>query len=290
MASPAVGCICTFMGRRLLLRNSLYRCMLAINCTINLIVGIAVIMNSVFYIRQHREDPVSRFLGHMVLYIAAYITIKIMPLFFVSLGRLIGDEQIYEIGMAISRLVWFPSNLIFFITRLCEPHIREYLKDYMKNLLPRLRVWFYSLRKEDADNLISSRRLLAIKIIDDRKLMKIEQIFIAVSIAHLNASSLSRASVNYESKRPRDKDETDNEVIKNSHLEVLEDSRISEECNIYLDSSIKIEYMRYGVQSYNRIMDRRTSEISPHMIETREVGSSQSSSNFSEVDCRAISK
>lgn len=278
------------MASRLLLRNSLYRCMLAINCTINVIIGVAVIMNSVYYIRNYRDDPVSKFLRHMVLYIATYITMKIMPLFFMSLGKLIGDKQILETGIAISAIVWFPSNLIFFITRLCEPHIRDYLKDYMKNLVPRFRIWFYSLKKEDAESLISSRRLLAIEILDDRKLMKIEQIFIAVSIAYLNAPSLSRASVNSLNKRPKDEDERDYIVIENTHLEVLEDTMISDKCNIYLDPSIYICYKEYGVQSSQKIMDSRIEESSQYNIVTTEAASSQQSSNFSEVDCRAISK
>lgn len=85
-----------------------------------------------------------------------------------SLGKLIGDKQILETGMTISGFVWFPSNLIFFITRLCEPHIREYLKDYMKDLLLKFRVSLFSLKKDDRSNLISSRYLLAMKIFDKK--------------------------------------------------------------------------------------------------------------------------
>jgi len=219
-----------------------------------------------------------------------------MPLLFISLAKIYGDKQILKIGSAIFGLVWFPSNLIFFITRLCEPHIREHIKEYLKDLISKLRVWFYSIKKEDATSLNPSNKyLLSIEILDERKLMKIEQIFIAVSVSYLNAPSLSRDSIYSLRKGPRDEDEIEYEVIKHSDLILLDDNRISSKCNIYLDHTAYIEYRRYGVQSSQRIMDmdtinNRRVESSEIAFDAMHVPSSQTSSEFSTVDCRAVSE
>jgi hypothetical protein len=268
--------------------------MLLINCAINIIIGTAVITNSLMYIRQHIENNELRFLRHMILYIASYIIVKIIPLFYMSLGKLIGDKKILTIGMAISGLVWFPSNLIFFITRLCEPHIREHIKEYWKDLISRLKVWFYSRKKEDVKSLNPRNKyLLSIEILDDRKLMKIEQIFIAVSVSYTISESHSRDDVSSWIKRPKDEDEIEYEVIKHSNLDLLNDDGFASKCNIHLDHTAYIEYKRYGVQSFQRFMDNienKRAEPSQPIFDRMQVPSSQPSSDFSAVNWHDISK
>lgn len=120
--------------------------------------------------------------------------------------------------------------------------------------------------------------------------MKIEQIFIAVCVSYFNATSISRASTSSLSRRQRDQDEIEYELINHSDLYKLNDPKISEKCNIYSDHSIDIEYMRYGVQSSQNIMDTRRVESSQLGVDIMQVEYYQRSNSFTDIDCHTIAK
>lgn len=237
------------MGSILLSRNSLNRWLLLINCSINIIIASSVIINSVYYIKYNEYGPISRFLRHMILYIASYIALKILPLFCMNLARLIGDQEFIAGEMMAGKVVWYPSNLIFFLTRLCEPHIREYLKEYMRYMVIRFKVWYYKRKEEDRTSTVTNTTLLASEMFDEMKLKKIEQIFLAVSISYFKSPCYLTPGSSY-SKTSKDKrleDEYDYEFINQNDLNILNDPSISQKCNIYIDQSVYIEYKRYGV-------------------------------------------
>lgn len=222
------------MASILLSRNSLYRWVLLINCAINIIIATSVIINSVYYVKYNEHGPVSRFLRHMILYIASYIILKVLPLFCMNLAKLIGDQEIIAGEMVAGKVVWYPSNLIFFLTRLCEPHIREYLKESLRYIVMRFKVWYYKRKEEDRTSTVTSTTLLASEMFDEMKLKKIEQIFLAVSICYFKFPCYLTPSSNY-SKTSKDKrleEEYDYEFINQNDLNILNDASISQKCNI----------------------------------------------------------
>ena len=204
------------------------------NLTINIIISISVIVNSVYYIRYNEYGPISRFLRHMILYIAIYNVFKILPTILSLIAEMSNDKECIKGANVIVNVLMYPSNLIFFLTRLCEPHIREYLKRNMRFMVMRLKAWNYRRNEEDRTSILTNGTLLASELFDEMKMKKLEQIFLAVSICYFKSPSSVTPSPSYleTSKSKRQDDIYDYKFISQNDLNILNDASIFEKCNI----------------------------------------------------------
>lgn len=169
-------------------------------------------------------SPISRFLKHMVIYITSYTIIKIFPMFCVKIAEIYEDNNSLYVAYVISGIFWYPSNLIFFLTRLCEPNIREFLKDKARYMAIRGKIWCYKLKDEEK-RIVSNQGLLALEMFDQMKLEKIEQIFITVCICYFKSTCFLTPKSN------EDKGKCRTKFLKENDLAILNDSLVSQKCN-----------------------------------------------------------
>lgn len=222
-----------------------------------------VVIAAVIYIRTHENSSMRVFFKYIAIYITVFALCKLLPLLVFFMYTNHDGVSIESYIPTMFAYIWMSSGAIFFGARLCEPNIRNHLKDEIKILFYRSKQCLLkcSCTGSDSNSDSSSiNSILAVQALENLKLevifiQKFEYILITISVALFeNLDTFSTPEINRHLSFTGDIHKPIHGIVKYDKLEILNDISLQDKCIIYIDPKFYSEYKYYASNIFNDIV------------------------------------